>query len=67
MKRLKPAVVLVLVAFSIPVAVELRTVAGFFGVDLPILAVVAFEVVVLALIFGAYILGELQGDEESAA
>jgi hypothetical protein len=67
MKRLSRAAVLVLVAFSVPVAVELRTVFGFFGVDLPIMAVVLFEVVILALIFGVYALGELRGEDEEAA
>jgi hypothetical protein len=67
MRRLSPAAVLVLVAFSVPVAIELRTVAGFFGIDLPLVAVVVFEAVVLGIIFVLYTLGQVQGDEEESA
>ncbi|MFC7081585.1 CbaC protein [Halorussus caseinilyticus] len=48
---------LVLVAFSIPVAVELRVLFGFFGVDLPLAAVVVFEAVFLLAIAVVYNLG----------
>lgn len=52
--RLTPAGALVLVAFSVPVAIELRTLFGFFGVDLPLASVVVFEAVLLAAIGAAY-------------
>ena len=53
--RLTPAGALILVAFSVPVAIELRTLFGFFGVDLPLAAVAVFEVVLLAVIGAAYL------------
>lgn len=46
--------VLVLAAFSVPVAIELRTLFGIFGVDLPLAAVAVFEAVLLAAIAVAY-------------
>jgi hypothetical protein len=49
--RLSPAGAMILVAFSIPVAIELRTLFALFGVDLPLAAVAVFEVVMLAAIF----------------
>jgi hypothetical protein len=58
MRRLSPALVLLIAALSIPVAVELRTVFGFFGVELPLVAVVIFEVLFLVALFVAYALGE---------
>ena len=64
MRRLSPALFLVLVAFTIPVAVELRTVAGFFGVDLPFVAVVVVEVVLLAVLVAIYVMGRLTPDED---
>lgn len=45
---------LVLVAFSIPVAIELRVLLGFFGVELPLAAVAVFEAVLLAAIAFAH-------------
>ncbi|WP_276299872.1 CbaC protein [Halorussus lipolyticus] len=54
---LSRAQLLVLVAFSIPVAIELRVLFGFFGIDLPLVAVVAFEAVFLLLIAVAYMVG----------
>lgn len=50
--------VLVLAAFSIPVAIELRTLFGFFGVELPLVAVAAFEAVLLGAILVAYARGD---------
>lgn len=68
MKRLSPTAVLVLVAFTVPLAVELRTLAGFFGVELSTGAVILFEFVLLAIIFGVYTVGQVYGEEtESAA
>jgi hypothetical protein len=67
MKRLSPTAVVVLVAFSVPVAVELRTVAAFVGVTLSTEAVILFETLVLTLIFGAYTLGQAFGETEDEA
>ncbi|QCC47793.1 CbaC protein [Halobellus limi] len=64
MRRISPALFLVLVAFTVPVAVEFRTVAGFFGIELPFVAVIAFEAVLLAVITAIYVLGRLTPDEE---
>mgnify|MGYP006302347787 FL=1 len=64
MRRLSPALFLVLVAFTIPVAIELRTVAGFFGVDPPFVAVVVVEVVLLAVLVAIYVMGRLTPDED---
>jgi hypothetical protein len=58
MRRLPPALVLLIAAFSIPVAVELRTVFGFFGVEVPLVAIVVLEVLFLLALFVAYALGE---------
>ena len=52
--KLTKARALVLVAFSVPVAIELRTVAGFFGIELPLLGVALIEFAFLALLFVAY-------------
>ncbi|WP_135830282.1 CbaC protein [Halorussus halobius] len=46
--------VLVLVGFSVPVAIELRTLFGILGVELPLVAVAGFEVALLAAIAVAY-------------
>jgi len=46
--------VLVLAGFSVPVAIELRTLFGIFGVDLPLAAVAVFEAVLLAAIAVVY-------------
>ena len=63
MKRLSSTAVLVLAAFTVPLAVELRTVAGFFGVELSTGAVILFEVVLLAIIFGVYTVGQVYGED----
>lgn len=55
--KLTRAKLLVLAAFSVPVAVELRVLFGFFGVELPLAAVVAFEAVFLLAIAVAYSVG----------
>lgn len=54
--KMTRAKLLVMVAFSIPVAIELRVLFGFFGIDLPLLAVVVFEAVFLVLIAIAYMI-----------
>ncbi|USZ69427.1 CbaC protein [Halorussus salilacus] len=56
--RLTKAGVLILVAFSVPVAIELRTLFALFGIDLPLAAAGVFEVVLLVAILSAYVLGE---------
>jgi hypothetical protein len=70
MRELPPSVFLILIAFSIPVAIELRTVAGFFGVDLPFVAVIVFEAVFLVALLIVYVMGRLSsdpGDDASAS
>jgi hypothetical protein len=67
MRRISPALFLVLAAFTIPVAVELRTVFGFFGIDLPFIAVVVFEILLLAILTAVYVLGRLSPDDEEGA
>ncbi|RLM53220.1 CbaC protein [Halobellus sp. Atlit-31R] len=67
MRQISPALFLVLVAFTIPVAVELRTVFGFFGIDLPLIAVVLFEIVLLGTLIAVYVLGRISPDDEGAA
>ncbi|WP_049988038.1 hypothetical protein [Halobellus rufus] len=67
MRRMSPALFLVLVAFTVPVAVELRTVAGFFGVDLPFVAVVIVELLLLAAITAVYVLGRIYPDDDEAS
>jgi hypothetical protein len=62
--KLTRAKLLVLVAFSVPVAVELRVLFGFFGVELPLTAVIAFEAVFLLAIAVAYM---LSAEPKSAA
>ena len=62
--RLSPAGAMILVAFSIPVAVELRTLFSLFGVDLPLAAVAVFEVVMLVGIFALLRLSRDGDDEE---
>ena len=64
MRQLSPAMFLVLAAFTIPLAVEFRTVAGFFGLDLPFVAVILFEALLLAVLTAVYVLGRLTPDEE---
>lgn len=48
------AQVLVLVAFSIPIAIEFRVLFGFFGVELPLAVVAVFEAIFLAIIALVY-------------
>lgn len=67
MRRISPALLLILAAFSVPVAIEMRTVAGFFGVDLPIYAVVGFEVLVLAALGAVYLLGATEPSEDATS
>ncbi|KAB1188994.1 MULTISPECIES: CbaC protein [Haloferax] len=52
--KLTKARALVIIAFSIPVAIELRTVAGFFNIELPLLAVAVIEFLFLGLMFVLY-------------
>ena len=52
--KMTRAKLLVLVAFSVPVAVELRVLFGFFGVELPLAAVLVFEAILLAASALAY-------------
>jgi hypothetical protein len=49
---------LIVVAFSIPLFVELRTVAGFVGVDLPLSAVAVLAVLFYAGLLLAYYLSK---------
>lgn len=56
MRRLTKGGLLVAVAVSIPLFVELRTVAGFVGVDLPLTAVAVLAVVFYAGLLLAYYL-----------
>lgn len=67
MRQLSPAMYLILVAFTIPLALELRTVAGFVGIDLPVYAVVAFEIGLLVVLTAIYALGRINPDEDTAA
>ena len=64
MRRISPALFLVLAAFTVPVVVELRTVAGFFGVDLSWVAVIVFELLLLGALVAVYVLGRLSPDDE---
>ncbi|MFD1600939.1 CbaC protein [Halobellus rarus] len=64
MRRISPALFLVLVAFTVPLAVEFRTFAGFFGIELPFIAVIVFEAVLLAVLTAIYVLGRITPDEE---
>lgn len=59
--KLSRAGVLVLVGISVPVAIELRTLFGFFGVELPLTAVAVFEAVLLLAILVAYSVSEKPG------
>ena len=52
--KMTRAGLLVLVAFSIPVAIELRVLFGFFGVKLPLTASIVFEAIFLLLIAVLY-------------
>jgi len=63
--KLTKARALVLIAISVPVAIELRTVAGFFNVELPLIAVAVIEFLFLALLFVLY--GLYGEGSESAA
>jgi hypothetical protein len=62
-RRLTKGGLLVVVAFSVPLFVELRTVAGFVGVDLPWVAVGVLAVLFYAALLLVYYLGQ----EPSAA
>jgi len=64
MRRMSSALFLVLVAFTVPIAVELRTVAGFFGVELPFIAVIIVELLLLAVITAVYVLGRITPDDD---
>lgn len=63
MRQLSPAAFLVLAAFTIPVAVELRTAAALFGVKLPFVAVVVFEAALLLVLTAVYVLGRVSPDD----
>lgn len=52
--RLTKATSLIIIAISVPIAIELRTVAGFFNIDLPLIAVAVIEFLFLALMFVLY-------------
>ncbi|KAB1191998.1 MULTISPECIES: hypothetical protein [Haloferax] len=52
--KLTKARALVIIAFSVPIAIELRTVAGFFNIDLPLIAIAVIEFLFLALMFVLY-------------
>ncbi|MUV57035.1 CbaC protein [Halogeometricum sp. CBA1124] len=69
MRRLSPALLMVLAAFTVPVAIEMRTVAGFFGYDLPLVAVAGFELLLLGILLVVYLLGETEpaDDADSAS
>jgi len=67
MRQLSPAAFLVLAAFTVPLAVELRTAAGLFGVELPFVAVVVFEAGLLLVLTTVYLLGRLSPDDGEAA
>lgn len=62
--KLTKARALVIIAFSVPVAIELRTVAGFFNVDLPLLAIAVIEFLFLGLM---YVLYRLYGEDSRPA
>ncbi|WP_396610237.1 CbaC protein [Haloferax sp. S1W] len=62
--RFTKAQALILIAFSVPVAIELRTVAGFFNYELPLIGVVVIEFLFLALLFVLY---GLYGEKSAAA
>ncbi|MFB6251926.1 MAG: CbaC protein [Halobellus sp.] len=67
MRQLSPATFLILVAFTIPFAVEFRTFAGFFGLELPFISVILFEALLLTILTAVYVLGRLTSEEEAAA
>ena len=58
MRELSRGGLLIIVAFSIPLFVELRTVAGFVGVDLPLSAVAVLAVLFYAGLLLAYYLSK---------
>jgi hypothetical protein len=58
MRPLTRGGLLILVAFSIPLFVELRTVAGFFGIDLPLVGVAVLAVLFYAGLLLAYYLSQ---------
>jgi hypothetical protein len=67
MRTIPPALLLVLAAFTVPVAVEVPTVAGFFGVDLPFAATIVLEVLMLGALVVVYVLGETTPDPDPDA
>jgi hypothetical protein len=67
MRQLSPAAFLVLAAFTVPLAVEFRTIVGFFGVELPFVAVVVFEATLLLVLTAVYVLGRLSPDDGGTA
>jgi len=54
--KMTRAGLLVAVAFSVPVAIELRVLFSFFGVELPLVSVVVFEALFLLLVAVLYTL-----------
>lgn len=58
MRRLTKGGMLVVVAISIPLFVELRTVAGFVGIDLPLTAVAVLAVLFYAGLLLTYYLSQ---------
>ncbi|KAB1196838.1 MULTISPECIES: CbaC protein [Haloferax] len=52
--RLTKATSLIIIAISVPIAIELRTVAGFFNIELPLIAVAIIEFLFLGLMFVLY-------------
>ncbi|WP_416839133.1 CbaC protein [Haloferax sp. DFSO52] len=52
--RLTKATSLIIIAISVPIAIELRTIAGFFNIELPLIAVAVIEFLFLALMFVLY-------------
>ncbi|WP_411962844.1 CbaC protein [Haloferax sp. YSMS24] len=63
--KLTKATSLIIIAISVPIAIELRTVAGFFNIDLPLIAVAIIEFLFLALMFVLYGLYGDKGDSVS--
>lgn len=54
MRSITPGGLLVLAAISIPFALEIRTVFGFVGIEIPLLPIVILEGIFLGLLFIAY-------------
>ncbi|WP_135854900.1 CbaC protein [Halorussus salinus] len=62
--KMSRAGLLVAVAFGIPVAIELRVLFSFFGVELPLVSVVVFEALFLLLVAVLY---SLNAEPKSAS